>query len=272
MKRLVFLATFVFVVLAQIGSNQNAYGQNGEVYLSKAATGFGSSVDSASSRNTIAWTMAMRNNRGVTMIVHANGFRIYSPSGASWTLPVIDTLDIASNTGFGWGTRMDGGTYLEHYTTGSGADTVAIGGFSISGEGFEDGFDADAFTITIPYPGIDSSFVGGTICLDSSFYFVNQWLWGYTSGPPAIPDWSGPHCYTIVVSCCLGGRGDLNNDGRDATILDLTYLVDILFRGGESASCDVEADLNGDDVIANILDLTYLVDFIFRGGPAPNPC
>lgn len=76
----------------------------------------------------------------------------------------------------------------------------------------------------------------------------------------------------VNVSCCIGNSGDLNNDGTDATILDLTYIIDIIFRGGAKAVCEDEADLDGDGSNSNILDLTYLVDFIFRGGPAPNPC
>ncbi len=72
--------------------------------------------------------------------------------------------------------------------------------------------------------------------------------------------------------CCIGTRGDLNSDGNDANILDLTFLVDFIFRGGPPAGCPEEADLNIDGTSANILDLTFLVDFIFRGGPAPGPC
>jgi len=32
--------------------------------------------------------------------------------------------------------------------------------------------------------------------------------------------------------CCVGSRGDLNGDGVDANILDLTNIIDIIFRGG----------------------------------------
>ena len=73
-------------------------------------------------------------------------------------------------------------------------------------------------------------------------------------------------------SCCQGIRGDANGDGDDATILDLTFLVDFIFRGGVPASCSDEADFNSDGESATILDLTFLVDFIFRGGVPPGSC
>jgi hypothetical protein len=76
----------------------------------------------------------------------------------------------------------------------------------------------------------------------------------------------------IPTSCCVGQRGDANDDGLDATILDLTFIVDAIFRGGPSAVCPDEADVNGDGAPSTILDLTYLVDRIFRGGPAPPDC
>ena len=78
---------------------------------------------------------------------------------------------------------------------------------------------------------------------------------------------------TKFAQCCFGDRGDVNGDGDDANILDLTFLVDFIFRGsGDPGSCPEESDVNGDGDAANILDLTFLVDFIFRGGPPPGPC
>ncbi|MCH7948504.1 MAG: hypothetical protein IIC66_11975 [candidate division Zixibacteria bacterium] len=76
----------------------------------------------------------------------------------------------------------------------------------------------------------------------------------------------------VCEYCCLSDRGDVNGDGNEADILDLTYLVDFIFRGGLAPPCPAEADTNSDDTPANILDLTFLVDRIFRGGPAPGPC
>lgn len=73
-------------------------------------------------------------------------------------------------------------------------------------------------------------------------------------------------------NCCVGIAGDVNFDGTDANILDLTYLVDRIFRGGTPPACPREADLNSDGNPANIIDLTFLVDRIFRGGSAPGLC
>jgi len=63
-------------------------------------------------------------------------------------------------------------------------------------------------------------------------------------------------------------KGDANNDG-DINILDLTYMVDYIFRNGPAPDPFLAGDANCDDN-SNILDLTYLVDFIFRGGPIPD--
>ena len=74
--------------------------------------------------------------------------------------------------------------------------------------------------------------------------------------------------------CCVGARGDANGDGGVMPdILDLTYLVDRIFRGGPPVGCPKEGNVNSDGAATpNILDLTFLVDRIFRGGPAPGAC
>lgn len=82
-----------------------------------------------------------------------------------------------------------------------------------------------------------------------------------------------PFGLTLVPTpCCEGIRGDLNQDGQDATILDLTFLIDDLFRGGPPSDCPEEADLNADGTPATVLDLTYMIDSIFRGGDDPKAC
>lgn len=77
----------------------------------------------------------------------------------------------------------------------------------------------------------------------------------------------------LIDCCCQGQSGDVNGDNNPLVdILDLTYLVDFIFRGGDEPSCPSEADLNQDGESAGILDLTFLVDFIFRGGIDPPDC
>ena len=76
-----------------------------------------------------------------------------------------------------------------------------------------------------------------------------------------------------IMICCMGTHGDFNEDGEDGNVLDLTHLVDYIFRGsGDAGSCPEETDLNEDGDSSNILDLTALVDYIFRGGPALPSC
>jgi len=78
--------------------------------------------------------------------------------------------------------------------------------------------------------------------------------------------------YFIPPPCCIDIRGDVNNDGANANILDLNYMVNRIFRGGPPAACFVEADVNSDGTSSNVLDLNFLVNRIFRGGVAPEAC
>ena len=115
----------------------------------------------------------------------------------------------------------------------------------------------------------------GTVAISSygEDYYGELYIWTYFSGAvyKIVPDGIPGQC--CINPCCEGIRGDFNGDGSDANILDLTFLVDFIFRGsGFFGSCFEESDINGDGDAANILDLTYLVDWIFRGGPPPPGC
>ena len=85
-------------------------------------------------------------------------------------------------------------------------------------------------------------------------------------------DFAGSDAGRVYVYSPCGTRGDVDRNGTDADVFDLTYLIDDIFRGGPDSPCILEADINSDGTPSNILDLTFLVDFIFRGGPAPGPC
>ena len=188
-------------------------------------------------------------------------FEVLSTDGANWTPIVFDTTDI------GWKNKFDGlVTWDEYSVSGSGSDTVGFFAFSIFGTGLPMGFDGVAWTIETYIECTES---GKTICLDSvtNARGIYDWLWA-----GAVPTWDGPHCFTIS-KCCTGLRGDLNGDGLDGNILDLTFIVDFIFRGSLTpGTCLEERDANGDGQGPNVIDLTFLVDFIFRGGPPPEAC
>ena len=79
--------------------------------------------------------------------------------------------------------------------------------------------------------------------------------------------------FLFTSSCCVELRGDFNSDGENADVLDLTFVVDYIFRGsGNKGVCQLESDINGDGIQTDILDLTFLVDLIFRGGDQPVAC
>ena len=79
-------------------------------------------------------------------------------------------------------------------------------------------------------------------------------------------DWSNSMAIYIGPFFC----GDINDDGNGPDILDLTNMVDFIFRGGDPYLSPEKADLNGDGDPGNILDLTNLVDFLWRGGALPS--
>lgn len=80
--------------------------------------------------------------------------------------------------------------------------------------------------------------------------------------------WSGP----FSGSCCIGTTGDLNADGKPNTILDLTFIIDKIFRGGSDPVCVFEGDLDGNGAPLRVNDMTVMIDFIFRGGDSPVAC
>ncbi len=74
--------------------------------------------------------------------------------------------------------------------------------------------------------------------------------------------------------CCIGTRGNVDNDPGDAVdISDLVFIVDFIFTGGAAPVCAEEANVDGDVGEAiDISDLVYIVDFIFTGGAPPPSC
>lgn len=66
-------------------------------------------------------------------------------------------------------------------------------------------------------------------------------------------------------------RGEVNND-REVNIVDVTYMINFLFRGGPPPQPDIrimDCNCNGNH---NIADIVYLNSYLFRSGPKPPIC
>ena len=62
--------------------------------------------------------------------------------------------------------------------------------------------------------------------------------------------------------------GDASYDGI-VNLLDITYLINYLYRGGPEPIPYNSGNVN-DDATINILDVTYLINYLYRSGAAPN--
>jgi len=62
-------------------------------------------------------------------------------------------------------------------------------------------------------------------------------------------------------------RGDANSDGV-VDIGDVVYLVNFLYKNGDSPIPLQAADANCDDIV-NVADVVYLVNYLYRGGDPP---
>ncbi len=213
----------------------------------------------------IVFHVGALNNSGGPILNVRGFFEVYSPDGATW-----QPIDGAWNSAVNWNNYFDGGVLaLEHSANGSGADTAHFNSFNLLGPGFPNLTSTVAWKITTQ---VDTSQIGKQICLDSvKNSRGTSWLWTTTTGS-LIPTWNGPFCFAIQNDCCQNIRGDVNGDGNDGNILDLSFLVDRIFRAGPQPPCALEADLNGDGASANITDLTYIIDIIYRGGPPGVGC
>ncbi len=216
----------------------------------------------------ITFHIRLLNNLTSPVCGLTNGFRVYSPTGATWSGMTVAKV-IALDDYFLWveSCRTFG-------VTGSGSDTATLGymGWVSPPYGLPAGFDSVTHTITIG--PIDKMYSGGEICLDSCWYPPGgDWIWtticnhefDYTK---YAPSWDGPHCFPILYCCDI--RGDVDRSGA-IDVGDLTYLVAYLFQGGPPPPCLEEADVDGSSSI-DVGDLTYLVAYLFQGGPAPPPC
>ncbi|HUV30293.1 MAG TPA: hypothetical protein VMY05_04270 [Acidobacteriota bacterium] len=261
------------------------------VYLDKVYglyMGFDSTIRSDA---PVTFWIGMANSAFTYNVV--NGFRIWSPDGAEWGYPYVDsiidttvrlidlgpplildtTIDTITQHVLVYPPFLDTAVefnafYVREYgLDGIGADTVSFAFVgNTPGGGIQPGYDGLAFEIPIRPRSVD---VGRTICLDSSWFSPGgTWKWACTtpSLPDVIPDWDGPHCFTIGDGCCFGvSSGNVDDGPVDVVdIGDLTALIDYLFISQQEPACLEEANVDGDaNGTVDIGDLTALIRYLF---------
>jgi uncharacterized protein (TIGR02145 family) len=75
---------------------------------------------------------------------------------------------------------------------------------------------------------------------------------------------------TILIPMAIsfaGVCGDVNNTGT-VNVLDITSLINFLYKGGPAPFCGL-GDVNNSSSV-NILDVNYLINSLYKGGPSPN--
>ncbi len=123
--------------------------------------------------------------------------------------------------------------------------------WSISAGQLPDGFALD-----------DDGVITGSTTDTGLFAFdvtINDNSYGYTD----VAD------FVLYIAPVTYVPGDLSNDD-DVNVMDLSILVDYLFRQGGPPEILNTADVDGSCEI-NVEDVTYLVDYLFRNGLAPLP-
>jgi len=98
-----------------------------------------------------------------------------------------------------------------------------------------------------------------TLCVDTTYVNITvDWLWN-----PPEPYWGGPTCWEIGNMPYL--CGDCNSNGT-INILDVTYLVNYLYKNGPEPYPPDAGDVNADFSV-NVLDLTYYIRHLYLFGP-----
>lgn len=112
---------------------------------------------------------------------------------------------------------------------------------------------------------------GGTINGESDSYKLSGTVAQTATGSGTSDNYGLSHGFWQEFPAggedCCDFPGDAKNDGN-CNILDITYLISFLYKGGPPPPCLNEGDVNHDCLI-NILDITNLIAFLYKDGPAP---
>lgn len=129
-----------------------------------------------------------------------------------------------------------------------------------------------AMSILDSYPGFDGKVLRMDVrtALFLNAYYPN--MWDSTLHSYIISGQYSARCLAIERGCEIWIRGhisgDANGDGK-VTVLDIAYIIDFLYNGGEPLKPSTEVgDVNSSGEV-NLLDISYLINYVLNNGPAP---
>jgi uncharacterized protein (TIGR02145 family) len=75
----------------------------------------------------------------------------------------------------------------------------------------------------------------------------------------------------LIVMAATSFAGDCGNANGDQAVnlLDVSFIINSLYRGGTLPNPIQSADVNNDGKM-NLLDVSYIINYLYRQGPAPN--
>ncbi|MFH1372692.1 MAG: T9SS type A sorting domain-containing protein [bacterium] len=191
MKRYFMFLALTALMVFSFGLAQGA----AEINLSgiSPATGLGPDSIRMGVAYTFTFELTYTPGDGYMVGAFSNGYEVSRTDAGPFYALTWDTV-----AAFGWLGRLPGGNFFFNpfSITGTGADTIGYGGYSVGG-GITDGTIGDAYTLTT---GCDDSDV--VLCIDSAFYPPGgSWWWATVkAGFPNMnyaPGWGGPYCYTV---------------------------------------------------------------------------
>jgi hypothetical protein len=103
-----------------------------------------------------------------------------------------------------------------------------------------------------------SEYDGGLGSLQSTVDRARAWI---DDRPDVFGQPLGDNCV------CCDEPGDADNNGV-LNILDVTYIINYLYKNGPEPVCPDEADPDK-NCAPNILDVTYIINYLYKNGPPP---
>ena len=216
---------------------------------------------------TVRFVVSLQNDQPELLWNTINGFAFFSPDGAvfdrvtpTWAYdgPIWESAYMNSLATFG-----------QHHTA-DGLDSITVLGLILptATNAVPPGAHGAAWYFETEIP---CDYIGQHICIDNFNHDGhNNTLWDWYYGPTAgeladhtIPTWGGPYCFT-VRRCCQGVRGDVNDDGQECTIGDISLLIDHLYLTLSPLDCIDEANMNADsEGEISIGDISLGIDHLY---------